>query len=221
MAENELSEEELIQMILGTAEVIGAPELSRYAARAMMAQLAGRAPTVIIKALETCQRECAGRLTLGAILERVNAQDGRPGSDEAWAMVVGGDDESRTLIWTDEMCEAFGVARELLRAGEATAARMAFREAYRALVDGARAANVPARWQLTPGTDPLGREKPIREAVARGRLSSDALCEIPQPSDESRRLLPPPDAKELKEYCGPPPELQDAIARIGKGGRKS
>src|SRR5438874_9680179 len=48
--------------------------------------------------------------------------DGRPGAETAWAMCPKNDEDS--VVWTEEMSEAFGIANGLLRDGDAVGARM-------------------------------------------------------------------------------------------------
>src|SRR5207249_11975278 len=64
--------------------------------------------------------------------------DGRPGPEEAWA---GLPEERGALggVWTEEMENAFGVARSLLQDRDEIGARMAFKGVYPKLVGAARA----------------------------------------------------------------------------------
>ncbi len=47
-------------------------------------------------------------------------------------------DESTSVVWTDEMCQAWGVAAPLLEDGDKVGARMAFKESYARLIEEAR-----------------------------------------------------------------------------------
>lgn len=161
---------EIAAAIVVTAEVVG-HEISPTAAKAMSAQLASYRRADIDVALSKCQRECRARLTLAAILERMPG--GHVGADEAWAIASRGEDESATVVWTDEIAEAFGVARGLLLNGDAVGARMAFRETYSRMTQEARDAGRKPKWWPTLGHDPRSRESAIREAVAMGRLTAD------------------------------------------------
>jgi hypothetical protein len=74
---------------------------------------------------------------------------GRPKPDEAWAIALKAIDESASLQWTDEIAEAWGIAKPVLDAGDEVGARMAFREAYeRICVE--RGAQ-PVRWWQSIG----------------------------------------------------------------------
>lgn len=104
------------------------------------------------------------------VVGHLTAMDGRPGAEEAWSMIPR--DESASVVWTEEMAQAFGVAGPLLVEGDAIAARMAFLERYRALVQRARDAGTLVRWIPSLGHDQAGREGALMEAVERGRLTA-------------------------------------------------
>ncbi len=171
--------EELAKMLIVTAEVVG-HELSRNAAHAMALDLESYDGDALKHALTRCRRECKGRLTLAAVIERID--DGHPGADQAWALCPRS--EADTVVWTDEIRQAFGVAEPLLAEGDRVAARLAFRDAYMALVQRSRDERRQAKWAVSLGHDPRGRERPVRDAVAAGRL----------PAEWAERLLPPTSA---------------------------
>ena len=133
----------------------------------------------VLGALNRCRRECARPVTLADILARLD--DGRPGAEEAWAMIPR--DESASICWSGEMAIAWGVARPLMDEGDQVAARMAFREAYAREVEQARAAGREASWSVSLGTDPAHRERVILEAVDAGRIGvTRAMACLPDPS---------------------------------------
>jgi hypothetical protein len=106
--------------------------------------------------------------------------DGRPGADEAWAMIPRSEAES--VVWTREMASAFNVCRELLQTDE-IAARMAFRDAYTRMVAEARADGAPVTWEASLGHDPALRESVLREAVAKRRIkAAHAQALLPSPA---------------------------------------
>lgn len=164
---------ELIKAVMVTAELMGTA-LSADGARVMCDDLDAYPEPQVMGALTRCRREVRNRLTLADIIARLD--DGRPGPDEAWAMIPRS--EAETVVWTDEMAQAHGAAAPLLEAGDQIAARMAFREAYARLVTQARADRLPTRWMPSLGHDRDGREKPLREAVQLGRLQSDAVTKL-------------------------------------------
>lgn len=104
------------------------------------------------------------------------ADDGRPGAEEAWATVFLARDEDATIVWTEEMSVAFGVARPLLLAGDEIAARMAFKESYTRLVTAARDKRYPVKWSATLGFDITGRDAALLPHVRAGRISAEVLA---------------------------------------------
>lgn len=106
---------------------------------------------------------------IGPILARRKA-DGRPGGDEAWALAVASTDEDKTIVWTEEMANAWGVARVVYRTGDKVGARKSFLEAYARLVDEARSEGRPTVWAVSEGHNPQERAIAIRAAVEAGRL---------------------------------------------------
>lgn len=169
------TETELAKALIVTAEMCGT-ELSRNAALAMVRELAEYDPDAVAKALKRCAREVTGRITLAAVIARI--EDGHPGAEEAWALCPR--DEAATVVWTDEIAEAFGVASSLLRDGDAVGARMAFRETYSRLTQEARDAGRRARWNVSLGHDVSGRKRAVLDAVKRGRLTEgDAMLYLP------------------------------------------
>lgn len=157
----------LLQAVAVAAELTGT-QLSAPAARVFAMDLARYPEDQVLSALDRCRRELRGRLTIADVLTRL--QDGRPGPEEAWAMLP--KDEAASCFWTDEMREASAVAQPLIDEGELIPARMAFLERYRALVQDARDAGRPVQWCFSPGADKSGRERVLLEAVEKGRLSA-------------------------------------------------
>ncbi len=114
------------------------------------------------------------------VIGMVSAKDGRPTADEAWAMIPRSEYES--VIWTEEMAQAFGVASALLEHGDQVAARRAFIDRYDGLVASARAAGVPVKVTPSFGFDPAGREAAVHKAVERGLIpAAKAKVYLPAP----------------------------------------
>lgn len=158
----------LLELLGATAEVIG-DQLRPTAAALMAEELAAYPLAVVDKALAACRRELKGRLSLAAILERID--DGHPAPNEAWAMALPAADERNTVVWTGEIERAWAVALPLIDAGDKVAARMAFLDAYGKLLKEAKAARRPAAYTPSLGFDPAGRDAAMRDAVARGLLT--------------------------------------------------
>ena len=94
----------ILQAIAVTAELTGT-QLSEPAARVFAGDLAAYPEAQVLGALTRCRKEVRGRLTLQDVIGRLD--DGRPGAEEAWAMLP--KDEAASCVWTDEMCSAWGV----------------------------------------------------------------------------------------------------------------
>lgn len=101
-------------------------------------------------------------------IESVNPAMQRPGADEAWAMIPKNEDDS--VVWTEEMAEAYAVAAHLIHEGEKVGARMAFRDAYNRSVEQARMIGKPVHWFLSRGHNRFNMEDVVKEAMRLGRL---------------------------------------------------
>lgn len=156
------------------AELTGTT-LSEAAAIAMAEDLATYDRAAVSVALRRARQELRPRtLCLAAIIERI--EDGRPGPEEAWAMIP--HDENASVVWTDEMAKAFGVASFMIQSGDMIAARMAFKERYSEEVRNARAERRRVNWWPSLGHDPRGREGVLLAAVDQGRLSLERAREF-------------------------------------------
>ena len=167
----------ILKAVAVTAELTGA-ELSEAALRVMAGDLDAYPEAAVIRALDRCRKELKTRLTLAAVLERVEEQDGRPGADEAWAIALGAMDEAETVVWTDEMVEAFAVARPVLEARDKVGARVAFRDAYERLVREGREAGKGCKWVASIGHDAARREAALTQAVQRGRIAGESVAHL-------------------------------------------
>jgi hypothetical protein len=170
-----LSSEEVAQLagaICATAETLG-QTISAGAAKMMAEDLAGYPIEHIRSALQACRRELTGKLTLSAILQRIQAEDGRPGKDEAWAIALASSDEFETVVMTDEIQVALSAARPVLDAGDKIGARMAFMSAYERLLINARAELKPVNWHMSIGFDAARRVAAVTAAVQMQRIPRD------------------------------------------------
>ncbi|MDV6347496.1 hypothetical protein R2083_08205 [Nitrosomonas sp. Is35] len=159
--------ENLLKAIAVTAELTQT-ELSLDAARVMANDLAGYDEQQIMKALEKCRKGLRSKLTVEAVLSRID--DGRPGPEEAWTMIP--KHESSSVVWTQEMAEAFGICYKLIEEGDTVQARMAFLEAYKDRVSRAREDGIKVQWSPSLGHDHRSREHVLMEAVEKGRLTA-------------------------------------------------
>lgn len=161
--------------ICATAETLG-QTISSDAADLMAEDLSDYPASVVAKALQACRRELTGKLTLAAILQRVDAEDGRPGEDEAWALALAASDESDSVVMTQEIHVALSAARAVLEAGDKIGARMAFKSAYARAVHKARSEAIPVKWSLSMGSDPQRRLTAVEEAAKQGRLPAPQVA---------------------------------------------
>ena len=96
--------ENLLKAIAVTAELTDT-DLSEAAARVMAEDLAMYPEKQVLGALIKCRRELKGRLRISDVIERLD--DGRPGPEEAWAIIPRS--ESDSVVWNRDMAEALGV----------------------------------------------------------------------------------------------------------------
>lgn len=176
--------ETLLSALGGTAEIMGT-ELKSSALMIMAEDLSEYSINDVLLALKRCRQEVSGRLTLAAIIERIQSADGMPGAEEAWAIVS--QSENETFVMTEQMAEALGTARPLLEY-DRIAARMAFKDAYTRLVSDARAKRLKPRWFLSAGHDRQGRAGPIAEAIRTGRLGLDHAIGLLGPDEKAEVL---------------------------------
>lgn len=173
------------------AGVHGRATLDRGVVNAYAEDLALYPESQVLHALDRCRRELRTFPTIADIIARID--DGRPGAEEAWAMIP--KDEAGSVVWTAEMRDAYAVARSLLP-GDPIAARMAFKETYEKLTVGARARQDRATWSPTLGHDLEQRGPAIRFALDRGRITHDQAQKLlADPGGrESTLALPAPES---------------------------
>lgn len=163
----------LIKAILVTSELCGRT-FSEAAAAVFVSDLSAYPEHQVMKSLVRCRKEVRGMLKMHDVISRLD--DGRPGVEEAWAMLP--HSEGQSAVWTDEMATAFGVAVGLLDAGDKVAARMAFKEAYLGEVGKSRDEGRRVVWRVTLGHDIHGREAVLMAAVDKGRISYETAQEF-------------------------------------------
>lgn len=163
---------DLAMALCATAETLG-QTLSASAAQLMAEDLAEYEFNDIARALRACRHELTGKLTLAAVLQRIQAADGRPGRDEAWGIAMSLSDESDTVVTTDEISLALVAARPILDAGDKIGARMAFISAYDRVVYEARRETKPVKWELSLGFDPKRRAVAVEKAVKLQRITQE------------------------------------------------
>jgi hypothetical protein len=110
-------------------------------------------------------------VSVKAIIELSGAgqEDGRPEVEAAWAMCP--KNEETSIVWTEEMAEAFGLCRPLLNDGNEIGARMVFKEQYPQIVSRARVEHKPVRWIPSLGWDANDRLRALSEAIEKKRIT--------------------------------------------------
>lgn len=159
-----MSESDVLRALAGTAAIYG-KDLTEAAVQILAMDLADYPTRGVLGALARCRKELRTFPTVADIIARI--EDGRPGAEEAWAMLP--KDEGSSVVWTREMAEAFGVVRHMVGV-DPIAARMAFKETYSKLLVEARSERRPIAWLPSFGRDVSSREAAIQEAVDKRRL---------------------------------------------------
>lgn len=192
---------DLLKAIAITAELTGT-ELSAPALKTIAADLSAYPLAAVFGALDRCRRELTGRLTLAAIIERID--DGWPTADEAWAIAMLATDEAETVVWTAEIAQAWQIVQPIFQGRDRVGARVAFRETYDRLCRAARAEKRPAAWSVSIGWDAARREAALSSAVVAGYL----------PAAEAQKLLPGPrDVGPVgRLLLGAPAETSDQVS---------
>lgn len=174
--------EDLLEQLYATAEVLGS-EIKPSAATLMIRDLRDHKRGEIEQALARCRAEINGRLTLAAILERIPSANAHLTPNEAWSVVLEAQDERRTILWTDEIATAAGVARPILDEGDRVGARMAFIAAYEREITVARVEGRGPRWWPSLGESKEMRREAIEKGIEKGLLSAPSI----------EHLLPAPE----------------------------
>ncbi|HEY6612727.1 MAG TPA: hypothetical protein VIZ86_16555 [Pseudomonas sp.] len=181
---------QLAQAICATAEALG-HDMSADAATLMAGDMACYPVLDVAEALRACRRELTGRLTIAAILQRLQKRDGHPEPDEAWAIALQAGDEAMTVVMTAEIQAALSIATPVLSAGDKIGGRRTFLVAYERILAQSRAADRPASWIVSYGHDQGHRLLALEEAGRLGRLTDADVARLAGPV---RLALAPPTA---------------------------
>ena len=159
--------------------------------------------TVRVALAAHCVDKVRGRFTPkpADIIEQIEASaanDGRPGGEEAWAIALQSQDENNTVIWTDEIAEAYRICRPVLESSGAISARKSFLEVYSREVAQARAEWRPAQWSISLGWDKTRHTAVMEKAVTAGLLAAPAVhALLPAPGSDAS-----PDVKARAQLNG-------------------
>ena len=179
------SKPKLIEALGLTYAAVG-QEVSDAALEIIARDLKGYDASGVLVALSRCRKELR-KIALVDILQRIPG--GHPAAEEAWSLVAKGlADEGPTLVWNEQIREAFGVALGL--SDDSIAARMAFKECYARLVAEAMERGNAPKWSASLGWNVAGRSTPLLDAVEKGRITSEAVRVLLSPAEDvSARLL--------------------------------
>lgn len=170
---------EWVELIGLTAEACGT-QISEAGLKMMAGDLSQYDFNAVGLACAKCRRELKYRLTLSDIIERLQADDGRPTADEAWGMFP--QNSERTVLVTNEIMEAGQAAWALLQTGDKVAARLAFKPKYESITQNARERGLKPIWQLSIGNSGESTSAAI-EGLKGGFLSLEYIRTVLKPDD--------------------------------------
>lgn len=173
-----MSAEKIMQAIAVTAELTGT-QLSDNAMAVMAEDLLAYPLAKVLIAFERCRRELKGKLTLAAILERID--DGWQSAEEAFnALVSGWENDSISILTTHTAMQAAQSATALFNAGDKYRAGMAFKTAYERMVSEKKAKGMQPDWFVSAGVDKEQLAHVVKEATMKGLITQDyALTLLP------------------------------------------
>ena len=164
--------------IMGTIEAMGGEATPKVVAL-MAADFQVFPKHQLKEALRRVRMESAGKLTPKTLLDQLDALHGRIGGDEAFALVLKARDETQTVVWTDEIAQAWTACAPLLQGRDQVGARMAFKQAYERIVQDARAQLKRPKPLVSIGSDPELRRVAVTQAHEQGflplQMALDAL----------------------------------------------
>ncbi len=189
---------QFLQLLIGTMAAYGKPLPEAAIVDAWILEMAPFPLTVIKQAMST-YRDQNGQFSPvpAAITKICRVMDGRPSDEEAWAMSFPACSEHETVVWTEEMREAFLKCKPILDICDNVGARMAFKALYNRLVEDARRDMRAPRWEISPGRDGQKRDLVIKRATDLGRLPAPDVPRIGAPATDEE--VYPEGLKRLKE----------------------
>ena len=167
--------------LIATAEALG-QTLSENGAGLMAADLSTFPKEQLRTALSRTRMECTGRLTLKLILDQLDALQGRLGVNEAWALALRSRDEQETVVWTDEIEQAWVAAASMAAGRDLVGARMAFKDAYERITLLARDTLKRPEPRIAVGWDAERRLQVVVQAHQEGKLSLEQAKSVLSPA---------------------------------------
>lgn len=170
---------------LGATMELSGQQIRPAALMLLVSDLAHIEKPLLQMALARIRAEHKGAILTGTVLQYVDHAMGRLLPAEAYALALSSSNEQATVVWNNEIAEAWTVAAPVLNAGDKFGARQAFIEAYARVTGEARATRRMPQVQVSLGHNTEGRARAVQEAIAAGRLPGglDAL------SDDLRQQL--------------------------------
>lgn len=132
---------------------------------------------------------------------------GFPTVEEAWAMCPVSEEDS--VVWCEEMAEAYAAVRGLLAQGDTIAARMAFKEVYDKAVTKSKALKAKPRFFASLGFDTAKRDQALSIAVEKNRMTATAALSY----SHTLRL---PESKNQLLLSAPSEEMTDEQREFNK-----
>jgi hypothetical protein len=205
----------LLGELAATAELLG-QAITPAAAALMTKDLSVYPLAVLRRALARVRSEHTGKLTPKAILERGEILAGRLSPKEAWAVALSAQDEAATVVWNNEIQEAWGQARQMAEARDKVGARMAFIAAYERITATAREQRRLPEAVVSIGWDGEQRAIALDRAVAAGLLGTDQAAQyshalaLPAPVFNPLALL----EGKVAVHSEAPPELRQRLVEL-------
>lgn len=204
---------EFFDLMCATVEIYGQPKLSKDAIRIWWAALQQLDIAEVRQALDEHIRKSKFTPRPADILDILDKihPDGRPGAEEAWAMIPRTEEES--AVMTEEMVAALRAAQPLLNEGDQIAARVAFKQSYERLVDTAKRLGAPVVWFPSLGTDKEGLDRVLSEAVRLGRLKAEHAIAL-LPPEKAEPMLMAAGMNNLALEYKPSPDFRERIQAL-------
>jgi len=179
------------------AECLG-NTLSETACLMMASELEVYPLDEVFGVLKDCQRSLKGRLTLAAILERLQSADGHPEPDEAWIIALAAENPSNRQPTTELIRQAFKFVKPALDFGDKFGARAGFIERYKRLLADARAQHEPADWLALP--EPTINETGQQNALPKPQFDKEQVHNnLKQMRDFIRQIMTQANAQHSEE----------------------
>ena len=179
-------------LIAGAWEAVGR-NLTGRAVVIMFESLKSHSLEAVQKAVSLHSRGSRGRNppTVADIEEIIGDHTSTIGADEAWGLAVQAADERNSVVWTQPIAQAWGLAQPIYRAGDEVGARMAFRAHYERAVAACREQGIQPVWFISQGNDPVLLGAVVESNIQAGRLPNSAatVFALPAPSQGIAGLI--------------------------------